>query len=79
MKRVLLAGATGYLGGYIAKELRERAFTVRAIVRRKSTSKAKGVEATELAEAELTQPETIERCWENIEVVISTECLTSEC
>lgn len=44
MKRVLLAGATGSLGGYIAKELRARAFTVRAIVRKKSASKAKGIE-----------------------------------
>lgn len=78
MKRVLLAGATGYLGGYIARELRERAFTVRAIVRKKSTSKAKGIEANELVEAELTQPETIEGCCENIEVVISTIGITRQ-
>jgi len=34
MKRVFLAGITGYLGSYIAKELQQRAYLVRAIARR---------------------------------------------
>ena len=33
MKRVLLAGATGYLGAYIAEELREKGFFVWAVAR----------------------------------------------
>jgi thioester reductase-like protein len=31
MKSVLLAGATGYLGSYIAKEIQKRAYVVRPI------------------------------------------------
>jgi nucleoside-diphosphate-sugar epimerase len=33
MKRVLLAGITGYVGNYIAKELQKRAFDIRGIAR----------------------------------------------
>jgi len=33
MRKVLLAGATGYLGSYIAKELQKKAFVTRVIVR----------------------------------------------
>ena len=33
MTRVLVAGATGYLGGYVAQELAARGYFVRALVR----------------------------------------------
>ena len=59
MKRILLAGATGYLGGYIVTELGHRGFPVRAIVRKGSPLKAEGVESIDFVEAELTKPETL--------------------
>ena len=33
MKRVLVAGSTGYLGGFVARELEARGHFVRALVR----------------------------------------------
>ena len=44
MKKVLLAGVTGYLGGYIAKKLREGAYTIRAIARNTERLKEKSIE-----------------------------------
>ena len=32
MKRVLVAGATGYLGGFVCKEFKDRGYFVRALV-----------------------------------------------
>lgn len=33
MQRVLVAGATGYLGGFVVRELAKRGYRVRALVR----------------------------------------------
>ena len=33
MKSILIAGATGYLGSYVAKELKKRGYHVTAIAR----------------------------------------------
>ncbi len=78
MKRVLLAGVTGYLGSYIAKELRERGFVIRAIARDTGRIKERNIETDEIFEAELTKPETIEGCCKEIDVVISTVGITRQ-
>ena len=72
MKKVLPAGITGYLGGYIAKELQKRAFDIRVIVRNSATLHEEGLFPNERIQAELTQPKNIQDCCRNIEVVIST-------
>ena len=33
MQRVFVAGATGYLGGFVVRELKDRGYFVRALVR----------------------------------------------
>lgn len=53
MKRVLLAGATGYLGSYIAEALQKRGYRVRAIARHPETLKQKNVATDEVLRAEL--------------------------
>ena len=78
MKRVLLAGITGYLGSYIAKELQERAYSVRAIARNPEILKQKNIEANEVLKAEVTQPDSIKECCKNIDVVISTVGITRQ-
>jgi uncharacterized protein YbjT (DUF2867 family) len=76
--RTLLAGATGYLGGYIAQELRKRGIFVRAIARNTERLDDKGIKVDEIIEAELTKPETIIDCCEGIDVVISTVGITRQ-
>lgn len=78
MNRVLLAGATGYLGGYIAKELMKRSCFVRAIARNPEKLKQNNIEVTETLQAEITQPDSIKRCCENIDIVISTIGITRQ-
>jgi uncharacterized protein YbjT (DUF2867 family) len=78
MKKVLLAGVTGYLGSYIAKELQKRAFTIRAIIRNTAPLKEKSIEVNEIIEAELTKPKTIKGCCKQIDVVISTVGITRQ-
>lgn len=76
MNRVLLAGATGYLGGNIAKELMKRSYSVRAIAR--NPEKLKNIGLTEIFQAEITQPDSIKHCCKDIDVVISTVGITRQ-
>lgn len=78
MHRILLAGATGYLGGYIAKELVKRCYPVRALVRSPEKLKPNNIEVTEMCQAEITQPESIKDSCKNIDVVISTVGITRQ-
>lgn len=78
MKRVLLAGATGYLGAYVACELKNRGYTVRAIVRDTGRLADQGIDVDEPIEAELTRPETIRCCCEGVDAVISTVGITRQ-
>lgn len=78
MKRVLLAGSTGYLGSYIAKELLKRSYFFRAVARNSERLRTRDIEPTEIVEAELTKAETIRGCCEDIDVVISTVGITKQ-
>ena len=78
MSRVLLAGATGYLGRHIARELLKRSYLVRALARNPEKLKQDNIETTEVLQAEITQPDSIKDCCKNIDVVISTVGITKQ-
>ena len=78
MNRVLLAGATGYLGSYIAKELLERSYPIRVIARNPDKLKQNNIELTEILQTEITQPASIKDCCKNIDIVISTVGITRQ-
>jgi uncharacterized protein YbjT (DUF2867 family) len=78
MKRILLAGATGYLGSYIAKELQKKDFFVKVIVRNPEKLKQEKIEVSEIVEAKVTQPESIKDCCDGVDVVISTIGITRQ-
>ncbi|MCG7993361.1 MAG: SDR family oxidoreductase [Candidatus Thiodiazotropha lotti] len=78
MNRVLIAGATGYLGGYIAKELVRLSYPVRALVRNPEKLKQNKIEVTEIVQSEITRPDSIKDCCKNIDVVISTVGITRQ-
>lgn len=78
MNRVLLAGATGYLGGYIAKELLKRSYPLRVIARNPQKLKENNIEATDIFQAEITQRDSIKDCCKNIDMVISTVGITRQ-
>ncbi len=78
MKRVLLAGATGYLGRYIAQELQARKSGVRAIVRNLEKARRIGIGNVEMVQAQVTDSDSLSRVCEGIDVVISTIGITRQ-
>jgi nucleoside-diphosphate-sugar epimerase len=78
MKRILLAGSTGYLGVFIAKELQQRSSFLRAIARNLEKLRKNDIKANEILKAELTDPESIKECCKGIDIVISTVGITKQ-
>jgi uncharacterized protein YbjT (DUF2867 family) len=76
-QRVLLAGATGYLGRYIANELEEKEYPTRLIVR--NASKA-GFDKNkfEVFTANITEAERLVGIFDGIDIVISTVGITKQ-
>jgi uncharacterized protein YbjT (DUF2867 family) len=78
MKKVLLAGITGYLGSHIAMELHKRGYPIRAIARNPGKLKRLNINVHDVLEAEVTRPDTIEGCCDDIDTVISTVGITRQ-
>ena len=78
MKRILLAGATGYLGRYLAKEIKKRSIFCRAIVRDPIKLAEAGVVVDDVLKAELTDPASIVGSCKKIDTVISTVGITRQ-
>jgi len=75
---ILLAGATGYLGGFIAKALVEENFKTKLIAR--STKKLKSFESNtvKIIKAEVTKSDTLYGICKGITTVISTVGITRQ-
>lgn len=77
-QKVLLAGATGYLGGYIAQELASSEhFDTKIIVRNRQKIKF-DYSNIEVVEAEVTKAETLVNLFDGVDVVISTVGITRQ-
>ncbi|MEJ2058471.1 MAG: SDR family oxidoreductase [Desulfofustis sp.] len=77
-KRILLAGATGYLGQFVLKELLYRGYQVRALVRDAGKIEANDYQGLEVCEAEITDRASISGCCAAMDVVISTVGITRQ-
>jgi len=78
MKRVLVAGATGYLGGFVAREFKARGYFVRALARSAAKLNDLWQATDEIIEAEVTQPATLDHVCEGIDVVFSSVGVTRQ-
>jgi uncharacterized protein YbjT (DUF2867 family) len=76
--KVLVAGATGYLGGYVARELKKRNYYTVALVRNAQKLAAKGIPADQVITAALTDKNALEDCCQGIDVVFSAVGITSQ-
>jgi uncharacterized protein YbjT (DUF2867 family) len=78
MKRVLVAGATGYLGGFVAQEFKARGHFVRALAR--SPEKLNSVKDSldEIIQGEVTRRETLKGVCEGIDIVFSSVGITKQ-
>ena len=80
MRNVLLAGASGYLGSFILKELLLRGYQTKIIVRNVEKINKELIESDylEIIKAELTKLESIVGCCDGIDTVISTVGITKQ-
>jgi uncharacterized protein YbjT (DUF2867 family) len=78
MTRVLVAGATGYLGKFVAREFKSRGHFVRALARSPEKLDPLRDELDEIVRGEVTEPETLERACDDIEVVFSSIGITRQ-
>lgn len=78
MKRILLAGATGYLGSFILKELEKHEYINKVIVRDKKRLTKFDPLKTKIRQAAVTRPETLQNVCDGIDVIISTVGITNQ-
>ena len=85
-KRVLVAGATGYLGRYVAQEFKRRGYWVRVLARSPEKLQTEGPYlepaidqlCDELFVGEVTRPETLVGVCEGIDIVFSSIGITRQ-
>ncbi len=78
MKKVLVAGATGYLGRFVVEALKERGYRVRALGRSSSKLNPLKNVADELAIGEVTDPDSMTDVCDDIDVVFSSVGITRQ-
>jgi uncharacterized protein YbjT (DUF2867 family) len=78
MRRVLVAGATGYLGGYVVRELKAQGYFVRALAR--SPAKADSLHGVvdEVHVGQVTERETLSGGCDGMDVVFSSIGITRQ-
>lgn len=76
MKRVFIAGATGYLGRFLCKEYQTRGWHVTALVRK--SGRHVNVPADRIVEAEATWAESLSGVMKDIDLVVSALGITRQ-
>lgn len=71
-RRVVVAGATGYLGGHVVRALKEQGHFVRALVRDASRLGEAGAHVDEVFEGQATQPESLVGLGEGIDTFFTS-------
>jgi len=78
MKKILVAGSTGYLGSHIVQEFLFRQMDFKAIARSPLKLKQLGLSPSQIIKAQVTDKTSIKGCCENIDTVISTIGITRQ-
>jgi len=78
MKKILVAGATGYLGRNVVKALKDRGFWVRALGRSEAKLDPIKEFADELFIGEVTDPDSLDGTCDGIDVIFSSVGITRQ-
>lgn len=76
--KIIVAGATGYLGSHIVKALQQSDHTFQAIARNQTKLNKLGVGDDQIIKAEVTKPETLAGKLEGADLIISTVGITRQ-
>ncbi|HHC29074.1 MAG TPA: NAD-dependent epimerase/dehydratase family protein, partial [Rhodobacterales bacterium] len=78
MKRVLIAGATGYLGRHLVTDFRAHGWYVIALVRSATKARRAGLEADAMIEGEATRPADLAGIMDGVNLVVSALGITRQ-
>lgn len=78
MKRACVAGASGYLGSYLVRELKKQGYWVRVLTRSRERLGDTSRIADETVVAEVTDPTTLNGVCRDIDVLLSTVGITKQ-
>ncbi len=78
MKKVLVAGSTGYLGQYMLKELKKQGYWIRALARNPKKLEHVQEDIDEVFVGEVTQPESLDGACDGIDVVFTSVGITRQ-
>ena len=78
MKNILIAGATGYLGSHIVKELQDKQINFKVIARDGGKLTKMGLSNNQIITAEVTNPKTLTGQLKGMDVLISTVGITRQ-
>lgn len=78
MKKIIVAGATGYLGSYLIEELKRQKANFQAIARNEKKLFAQGLNAGQIIKAEVTDTASLRDKLQHAEVLISTVGITRQ-
>lgn len=76
--RILVAGATGYLGGFVVQELRRRGAFIRGLVRDPVRAGRLSDFADEIVSGEVTDPKTLRSVCDGMDAVFSSVGITRQ-
>jgi short subunit dehydrogenase-like uncharacterized protein len=75
-QRILVAGPTGYLGGFVAREFKSRGHFVRALARSPDKLDSMKDRLDDIVKAEITVPGTLKEVCDRSDVVFSSVGIT---
>ncbi len=78
MKKVLVAGATGYLGQYVVNELKKQDYWVRALARAPQKLENLKPNPDDVFVAEVTNPDSLKGICDDIDIVFSSVGITRQ-
>jgi uncharacterized protein YbjT (DUF2867 family) len=78
MQKVLIAGATGYLGGFVVQEFKKRGYWIRALVRNPDKLDGLSEFIDETIIGEITNPDALHGICKGIDIVFSSVGITKQ-
>ena len=76
--RIILAGATGYLGSHLVRQMQRRELPFKAVARNAAKLSDMGLDEQQILQAEVTQPATLKGKLIEADVLISTVGITRQ-